>query len=129
MSEKVFKWYSFHPLTNGQKEIIKDLGFSTIDHKKKIIWSKDPVIQLIKLEGDSLERTIGIVAPASVVLQFLRDGFKVVEFRNLPSERRKGIFVCEGAYIHTLMDSNWVDCPIPIEKQERGDLSEAWTKK
>ena len=72
----------------------------------------------VKAEGISCVASCGIVAPTIVSLKLLRDGYVLTEFINYPSARRKGVFVCKGAYTHTLNNSHFYECPMAEEEQE-----------
>lgn len=68
----------------------------------------------------------GVVAgvfPTWAALELLRAGSTVVEFLNHPPARAKGVFVCKGAYVHTLLESRFVPCPVPPEEQEEASLA------
>jgi hypothetical protein len=117
------KWVSRHDLTNGQKSLLPLLGFNSVE-KINVVFENDPVGELNNI-GISPPTRIGVVAPLSVGLVLLRAGYEIIEFRNFPSARNKGVFLCEGAFIHTLDQSEWIGCPMSPEDQEEGDLSPA----
>ena len=118
--KKEFIWISRHDLTNGQAAMLPVLGFEGVI-KISLLFGDDPVADLHKIGVSPCK--IGLVAPLSVGLDLLREGFEIVEFRNKPSARQKGVFLCEGAFVHTLRQSVWHKCPMPLEQQGTGDLS------
>lgn len=120
-----FIWISRHPLTNGQIETLKAVGFKgEIDHFPNLTFSMKPWEDLGHYEiKPNLFPVIGVVAPAYVILTLIRKGFRVIEFVNLPSARRKGIFICKGAYFHGPSASKFFPCPIAPEEQEAGNLA------
>ena len=121
-----FIWVSRHPLTNGQIETIKYMGF-----KRKLIIGNINIDFSLKpwkdLESFDIKPAtypvIGVVAPTYVTLALLRKGFRIIEFVNKPSARQKGVFICEGAYFHGPSASKFFPCPIAPKEQEKGSLS------
>ena len=77
---------------------------------------QDPAAALRQAGVDST--TVAIVAPTWVNLELLRKGYTLLEFVNRPSARQRGVFVCEGAYVHSLSESRFVASPVPVEEQE-----------
>lgn len=63
-----------------------------------------------------------VVAPAWAILEALREGLVIVEFENVPSARARGVFLCRGAWVHTLVSSEFIPCPIPETEQEESAL-------
>ena len=57
------------------------------------------------------------VFPGWALLELLRAGWMVVEFVNEPSARDRGTFVCRGAFVHTIEESEWIECPISVAEQ------------
>lgn len=58
------------------------------------------------------------VFPGWALLELLRAGWTVVEFQNEPSARARGVFVCRGAFVHTLDTTEYLPCPVPVDRQE-----------
>jgi len=110
---------SQHQLTNGQLETLKKLGFSEVE-QVNIIFGNNPVDDVKKVTED---KTIAIVCPLAVALELLRAGYTLIEFKNNPSARVKGLFLCEGAFVHTLKKSSFVSCPVPFKDQEVSSLN------
>ena len=136
----VFIWASRHALTSAQKACFRLIGYEDLVILQcPITFGHDPVSQIREIEPvgtsewpwsvfrssegecDCERPLIGVVGPAAVVLELLRAGYAVAEFRNTPSARTKGVFLCEGMYVHTLSASVWYPCPIPLNEQEQGD--------
>ena len=86
--------------------------------KGDVTFSRDenPAETLRRAGIDS--RRVAIVAPTWVTLALLRQGYTLLEFVNVPSARTRGVFLCEGAFLHTLEKSRFVPSPVPIEEQE-----------
>lgn len=70
-------------------------------------------------------KLVAIVAPTWVQLALLRQGYILLEFVNMPSARERGVFLCHGAFVHSLAESRFVDSPVPIEEQEESALHPA----
>jgi len=112
-------WFSQHDLTNGQIATLRCLGITSYE-KHNIIFDNNIVEQIKEVTSDEV---IAIVAPISYALVLLRSGIKIIEFVNIPSARQRGKFLCKGLNIHTLKETYFVPCPVPIEEQEEGDLN------
>lgn len=94
------------------------------------IWACDDSLH----DHDDLSDDLRVVAgvfPGWALLELLRDGWTVVEFVNEPSARRRGVFVCRGAFVHELVQPNAADpadllrstfLPCPVREQEDGPL-------
>jgi len=119
MNLKKLHWFSQHELTNGQIATLQCVGITS--HEKHTIIFNDNIVE--QIEEVTKCKVIGIVAPINYALKLLRSGFKIIEFVNIPSARQRGKFLCKGLNIHTLNESYFVPCPIPIEEQEEGDLN------
>lgn len=114
-----------HKPTDGQIATVKALGYDGIETKEIVFLNSfvdSPVAQLCEI-GIKPGDTVAVVAPLSVALTLLRAGYRLVEFQNEPSARQKGVFVCRGAWVHTLEKSQFISCPIPADAQEEGSLS------
>lgn len=116
---KTLQWFSRHDLTNGQVATIKTMGYTDYE-KHNMVFNDDIVEQVQNITED---KTIALVAPVKYALFLLREGYNLIEFENIPSARTKGVFLCKGAWWHSLNQSEFFDCPIPFEEQETGDLS------
>ncbi|WP_054697705.1 hypothetical protein [Syntrophomonas palmitatica] len=112
-------WFSRHDLTNGQVETLKTMGYNA--HEKKDLVFNDQIIEQIR--GITPDKIVALVAPLKYGLILLREGYSIIEFENVPSARQEGTFLCRGAWMHTLQDSKFFPCPVPLEAQEQGDLS------
>jgi hypothetical protein len=110
-----------HKPTNGQVATARQMGFAGIN-VKTIEFGGNPVEQLVAV-GIYPGSTIAVVAPLFVSLMLLRAGYTIVDFVNEPSARQRGVFVCRGAWVHTLQESAFVPCPIPLEAQEESALA------
>jgi len=110
-----------HRPTNGQVAMLGPLGYEEFE-QVDLLFGDDPVGQIRKL-GLEPGAELAVVAPTAVCLALLRAGYRLVEFVNEPSSRQRGVFICKGAYRHTLAESEFVPCPLPAEEQEAGDLA------
>ena len=132
-------WVSRHDLTNGQVSCLPALGYKGWE-RKSISFGENPERDMCEAlcpdagvdsckdcqfsqqrDGGCCEA--GIVAPLHVGLDLLRAGWTLIEFVNVPSARTRGVFVCQGAYRHTLAKSTFFPCPLSAEEQEEGSLS------
>ena len=124
MDKGTIPWISRHDMTHGQFETLKIIGYSGF-YKNDITFTSDPVDDLVK--ANILDRTIALVAPSYVVLKLLNADYRLIEFVNESSKRAKGVFTCKGAYIHEMegcsIKSTYVECPIPVEKQDEASLA------
>lgn len=109
-----------HKPTNGQIAVARELGYEGIT-TMEVQFGDNPVGQLMGL-GILPGTAIAVVAPLYVSLSLLRAGYTLIEFVNEPSARQKGVFVCKGAWVHTINESRFVHCPIPLELQEQSSL-------
>jgi len=118
---KKLVFLSRHRPNNGQVAMLGVLGYEDFE-LKDLLFGDNPVGQV---KGLGLEpgSEFAVVAPTYVMLQFLRAGYRLIEFINEPSSRQKGVFICKGAWRHTLAESQFIPCPLPPEEQEAGDLS------
>lgn len=73
-------------------------------------------------DDDCTGRLVAGVFPGWALLELLRAGWTVVEFVNEPSARSRGVFVCRGAFVHTIDTSEFIACPVPAAEQEDGPL-------
>lgn len=73
-------------------------------------------------DGYDCTPAVAGVFPGWALLELLRVGWLVVEFQNEPSARQRGVFVCRGAFVHTLDSSEFLPCPVPVAEQEDGPL-------
>lgn len=118
---KKIYWFSRHSLTNGQVSCLQaKYGENIIVKQENLIFNDNIVKQI---ENITTKKTIALVAPLQYGLILLRAGYKLIEFINIPSARTKGMFLCKGMNIHTLHNSEFIECPIPVEKQEEGNLN------
>lgn len=109
-----------HKPTNGQLATAREIGFSSIV-TKSIEFGDNPVEQL-KEAGVYPGNIVAVVAPLYVSLILLRAGYILVDFVNETSARQKGVFVCKGAWVHSIDSSRFVPCPISLELQEQSPL-------
>lgn len=77
------------------------------------------------------DQVVAGVFPGWALLELLRAGWTVVEFRNEPSAREHGAFVCLGAFVHraeierdvvSVLPSEFIPCPIPVGAQGSSPL-------
>lgn len=118
---KNLMWVSRHPLTNGQKALLPLLGYEG-EERIEVVFGDNPIDDL-RAERLSPGREVGLVAPTFVSLALLRAGYALIEFVNQPSSRQRGVFICKGAWRHTLAESQFFPCPLAIEEQEEGNLA------
>jgi len=114
-------FFSRHHPNNGQIAMLEVLGYEGFE-QKDLLFGDGPVEQVKEL-GLEPGSGIAVVAPTAVCLALLRAGYRLIEFVNEPSSRQRGIFICKGAWRHTLAESQFIPCPLPPEEQEAGDLS------
>lgn len=113
------KFFSRHKPTNGEIATAKKMGYEL--EQDTILFDDDP-LYLLEERGIKRGSTIAVVAPLPVALRLLRGGYTLIEFENVFLAHQKGVFVCGGAWKHTLKESRWIPCPIPLSKQEKGKL-------
>jgi hypothetical protein len=116
---EVISWVSRHPLTNGQEAALEAAKL-VVKETIALTFGDDPVGEL---RGATNRATVALVAPMSIGLALLREGYTIVEFINSPSARQKGVFICKGLWVQTLKEGRWVPCPLTPEQQEKGDLT------
>jgi hypothetical protein len=125
-------------MNNGQKAILPLLGYEK-EERIEVNFGNDPKADLMRAGIHPC--TIAVVAPHHVIFSLLTNGYRVVEFINRPSARKRGVFICEGAYVTALKEvivshpgglppsvaylpkREYIPCPIPGEEQEEGDLA------
>jgi len=112
---------SRHRPNNGQVAMLEVLGYEDFE-QMDLLFGDNPIEQVQAL-GLRPGAELAIVAPTAICLALLRAGYRLIEFVNEPSSRQKGVFVCRGAWRHTLAKSEFLPCPLPPEEQEAGDLS------
>lgn len=88
-----------------------NLGFSEVI-TKELIFGDDPVGDIKDITTD---RYCAIVAPTTVLLKLLREGYRLFEFENISYKRK--FFLCSGVWLHTLEESTFSPCPIPVGEQ------------
>ena len=116
---KKLYFVSRHPLTNGQRATLEFLGFE--GEQINISFGDNPEEDIVEKVGQQSE--FAIVCPFSVGLDLLRKGYILYEFKNKPSARARGVFICEGVYKHSLLFSGFYPCPLTAEEQEEGSLN------
>lgn len=93
--EGTFDFISRHDPNDGQIALIHDLGYC--DYKKtEIEFGEDPVNDL--KEHGIEKKTLGIVAPTHANAKLLNEGYTIFEFQTEQSARKRGVFLCKGAY-------------------------------
>ena len=157
-------WVSRHPMNAGQKAIVSQMGYDG-ENQIKVIFGIDPIEDLQKAlpcpkawgkencatysqdtgcsksPRDCGVKTVAIVAPSYVIFKLLVEGYKIIEFVNVPSARERGVFICQGAYVTSLTkiedgddspswtilgytpQQDYVSCPLTEEEQEEGKLT------
>lgn len=114
---------SRHELTPAQEATLQAMGYT--EWERREILFEHPVQQMRQMglrEGED----VAIVAPLWVGVELLNAGYEIVEFRNQPSARAKGVFLClgatrmrfaGGAFSRRIL-SKFYFCPIPWQEQE-----------
>lgn len=100
------------------------LGFPPL-RPVNVTFAPETVLETIISHTEPTERVIAGVFPGWALLALLRQSFGVVEFVNEPSARVRGVFVCSGAWLHTLTRSTFYPCPVPAAEQEESALAPA----
>jgi hypothetical protein len=127
-------------MTNGQKSLLSSFGFDR-EERIEVEFGNCPRSDL-EAVGIYPGATIAVVAPHHVIYSLILDGYKVIEFVNRPSARKRGVFICDGAYMtqaeevilstpalcptpdHAYkLSRSFFPCPVPESEQEAGDLS------
>lgn len=118
MENKIF-WFSRHPLTPAQLATLQVAGYDQIE-QHNLSFQDYPEKQIAEITD---QKVVALVAPLWVNLRLLRSDYKIIEFVNVPSARKKGVFLCQGAFVHELNYTQWVQCPVSVDEQEESSLN------